>query len=88
MENRNSLVSEQINTSGDDVTTWALPKGAITRFGHGLVQDMAFSVDGHYLRWRGQNLALWETMHTEIRLSPNLISEYGRVFIRWKDIDC
>ena len=38
--------------------------------------------------WRGwhQNLALWETAHAEIRLSANLISEFGRVFIRWKDI--
>ena len=46
MKNKNSLVSEQINTSGDDTTTWALPEGAIARFGQGLGQDMAFSALG------------------------------------------
>ena len=49
MENRNSLVPEQIDTSGDGTTTWALPKGAIARFGQGLVETLAFSADGNYL---------------------------------------
>ena len=49
MENGKMLLSTPVRMIGDDTTTWALPEGAIARFGQGLVQDMAFSADGHYL---------------------------------------
>ena len=44
--------------SGDDVTTWALPEGAIARLGRGREPDMAFSPDGRYLAI-GTSLGLW-----------------------------
>ena len=31
IKNRHSLASEQIDTLGGDVTTWALPEGALAR---------------------------------------------------------
>ena len=67
MENKKPLVSAQINTSGDDVTTWALPKGAIARLGQGLVQALAFSSDGHYLAI-GTRVGLW--LHEVATMSP------------------
>ena len=39
------------------------------------------SGDGGIKIWK-----FWEIKHTEIRLSPNLISEHGCVFIRWENI--
>ena len=66
MENKKPLVSAQINTSGDDATTWALPEGAIARLGQGLVQALAFSSDGHYLAI-GTRVGLW--LH-EVAMSP------------------
>ena len=35
--------------NNSEVTTWALPEGAIARFGRGRVADMAFSPDGAHL---------------------------------------
>ena len=58
MAGRNASASEKINTSGDDVTTWALPEGAIARFGQGLVETLAFSADGHCLAI-GTRVGLW-----------------------------
>ena len=58
MENKNSLVSAQISANRDDVTTWALPEGAITRLGRGSVRDMAFSPDGQYFAV-GTSIGLW-----------------------------
>ena len=58
MENKNPLDSERINTSGADVTTWALPEGAIARLGQGLMEVLAFSADGHYLAI-GTRVGLW-----------------------------
>ena len=58
MEDRNSLVSVQINTNGEDVATWALPEGAIARLGRGGVRDMAFSPDGQYFAV-GTSIGLW-----------------------------
>ena len=49
MENKKPLASEQINPRGDDVTTWALPEGAIARLGQGLLETLRFSADGNYL---------------------------------------
>ena len=69
-----------------DVTTWALPEGAIARLGRGNVRDMAFSPDGRYLAvgtaiglwlYESQTLspiALWDTergMTENVRFSPD-----------------
>ena len=35
MKNRNSFVRVPHNIENEDVTTWALPKGAIARLGRG-----------------------------------------------------
>ena len=58
MENKKPLVSAQISANRDDVTTWALPEGAITRLGRGSVRDMAFSPDGQYFAV-GTSIGLW-----------------------------
>ncbi len=42
----------------EDVTTWALPVGAFSRFGRGKVQDITFSPDGEHLVV-GTRLGLW-----------------------------
>ena len=79
-----------ISTQGVDidtnVNTWALPEGAIARFGKGEVKDLAFSPDGKYLAvgtWVGvwwydvstwSPIALWETERGAIQritFSPN-----------------
>lgn len=86
MKNRNSLTLELINTLGDDMTPWALPKGAIARFGRGSVRDMAFSPDGRYFAiasaiglWLYElptlsPIALWDTergMTDTVTFSPD-----------------
>ena len=58
MENKNSAASALPNMDGEDVTTWALPEGAITRLGRGSVRDMAFSPDGQYFAV-GTSIGLW-----------------------------
>ena len=69
-----------------DVTTWALPEGAIARLGRGIIADLAFSPDGGFLViattmgcWLYElptmkPIALWETergMVSTISFSPN-----------------
>ena len=49
MENRNSLTPTPLSVEGEDVTTWALPEGAIARLGRGRAGDMAFSPGGQCL---------------------------------------
>ena len=58
MENRNSVTSVPVSMYGDDVTTWALPEGAIARLGRGSERDMAFSPDGQYFAV-GSAIGLW-----------------------------
>ncbi len=75
-----------IGASRDDVTTWALPEGAIARLERGGVGDKEFSPDGRYLAvatkiglWWYEvatmsPIALWETergMVSDIAFSPN-----------------
>ena len=51
MENRNTQTTTPFgfdNSDNSNVTTWALPEGAIARLGRGDVCDMAFSPDGQY----------------------------------------
>ena len=62
-----------METNNSDITTWALPEGAIDRLGRGRVKDVAFSPDGSHLAvatdiglwWYElatmQPVALWET---------------------------
>ena len=86
MEDKELVVPAPISANGDDVTTWALPEGAIARFERGGVGDMAFSPDGRYLAvatkiglwWYEVEtmspVALWETergMVSDIAFSPN-----------------
>ncbi len=48
MEKKKLVTPAPIGAAGDDVTTWALPEGAIARLGRGSIRDMAFSPDGQY----------------------------------------
>lgn len=48
MKDKNLVVPAPIDADGNDVTTWALPEGAIARLGRGSVRDMAFSPDGQH----------------------------------------
>lgn len=58
MENRNSLTPTPLSVEGEDVTTWALPEGAIARLGRGTGGDMAFSPNGQYFAV-GTSIGLW-----------------------------
>ena len=86
MENRKLTIPATIGAGGDDVTTWALPEGAIARLERGGVGDKEFSPDGRYLAvatkiglWWYEvatmsPVALWETergMVSDIAFSPN-----------------
>ena len=86
MENRRSQTTTQSTQTNSDVTTWALPEGAIARLGRGIIADLAFSPDGTQLGiattigfWvydftTMQPIALWETekgMVSTISFSPN-----------------
>ena len=86
IKNRHSLASEQIDTLGGDVTTGALPEGALARFGRGSVRDTAFSPDGQYFAvasaiglWLYElptlsPIALWDTergMTDDVIFSPD-----------------
>ncbi|MDE0314074.1 MAG: WD40 repeat domain-containing protein [Candidatus Poribacteria bacterium] len=48
MKERNLVVPAPASTNGEDVTTWALPEGAVARLGRGSAGDVAFSPDGQY----------------------------------------
>ena len=58
MENKNSFASTPRGVVDEDVTTWALPEGAIARLGRGKGGDMAFSPDGKYFAL-GTSIGLW-----------------------------
>lgn len=58
-----------------DITTWALPNGAIARFGRGCVHDMAFSPDGKCLAV-GSRIGLWWYQLPD--LSPTALWETGQ----------
>ena len=58
MEDKKLVVPAPVGASGDDVTTWALPEGAIARLGPGIVEALAFSSDGNYLAI-GTRVGLW-----------------------------
>ena len=86
MEYKKLVVPAPVGANGDDVTTWALPEGAIARLERGGVGGKAFSPDGRYLAvatkiglWWYEvatmsPVALWETergMLSDIAFSPN-----------------
>ncbi len=48
MKKKKLVTPAPVGAGGDDLTTWALPKGAIARLGQGMVQTLAFSPDGHH----------------------------------------
>ncbi len=58
MGDKELVVPAPVDANGDDVTTWALPEGAIARLGQGLVENLVFSPDGHYLAM-GTRVGLW-----------------------------
>ncbi len=58
MQNRMPCISGQVAPSDTDVTTWALPAGAVARLGRGRVQDIAFSPQGHHLAI-GTSVGIW-----------------------------
>lgn len=86
MANENLNIPTQDIDIESNVNTWALPEGAIARFGKGTVNDLAFTPDGKYLAvgtWVGlwwydvsalSPIALWETERgaiARITFSPN-----------------
>ena len=86
MAEKKLVVPAPIGADGDDVTTWALPEGAIARLERGGVGDKAFSPNGRYLAvatkiglWWYEvatmsPIALWETergMLSNLAFSPN-----------------
>ena len=86
MANENIKIPTQDIDIESNVNTWALPEGAIARFGKGTVYDLAFTPDGKYLAvgtWVGlwwydvsnlSPIALWETERgaiARIAFSPN-----------------
>ena len=58
MENKNSAAAALSSIDGEDVTTWALPEGAIARLGRGSVRGRAFSPDGQSFAV-GTSIGLW-----------------------------
>lgn len=86
MENQQSQTTTQFTQINSDVTTWALPEGAIGRLGRGIIADLAFSPDGESLAvatriglWiyelpTMKPITLWETergLVSAISFSPN-----------------
>ena len=67
MENRTHLISARDAVNSSDVTTWALPEGAIARLGRGSEPQMAFSPDGQHLLI-GTCMGLW--LYDLTTLSP------------------
>ncbi len=57
MKNKSSAAALH-SVDGEDVTTWALPEGAVARLGRGKGGDMAFSPDGKYFAV-GTSVGLW-----------------------------
>jgi WD40 repeat protein len=79
MENRANLISTRDAVGSSDVTTWALPEGAIARLGRGCEPDIAFSPDRQYIAI-GNSLGLW--LYDFETLSPIALweTERGMVF--------
>ena len=75
MENKNSAASTLPSIGGEDVTTWALPEGAIARLGRGRNNDVAFSPNGQYLAV-GTSIGFW--LYELPTLSPIALLDTAR----------
>ena len=76
MENQKPSIPVPIGSLEGDVTTWALPEGAIARLGRGGSEpEMTFSADGQYLAI-GTCLGLW--LYDLATLSPIALLEAER----------
>ena len=75
MENKQSQNLASVRAGGDDVTTWALPEGAVARLGRGREPSTAFSPDGKHLAI-GNSLGLW--LYDLATLSPIALWETER----------
>ncbi len=86
MENQKRSIPVPVGSFEGDITTWALPEGAIARLGRGSEPAMAFSPDGQsivigtctglwlYNLTTLSPVALWETEHSyveSVAFSPN-----------------
>lgn len=86
MEDKKLWIPTPVEADRNDVTTWALPEGAIARLGRGSVRDMAFSPNGQYFAvasaiglWLYEfptlsPIALWDTergMTSSVVFSPD-----------------
>ena len=79
MEEKKLVPPAPIGAGGDDVTTWALPEGAIARLGRGMCSNnMAFSPDGQYLAV-GTRVGLW--LYELYTLSPIALLDTTRGMI-------
>ena len=79
MESKQSLIQAPVEANENDVTTWALPEGAVARLGRGCELSMAFSPDEKHLVI-GNSLGLW--LYDLETLSPIALweTERGMVF--------
>ena len=75
MESKQSLIQAPVSVNGNDVTTWALPEGAVARLGRGREPSMVFSPDGKRLVI-GNSLGLW--LYDLTTLSPIALWETER----------
>ena len=78
MEEKKLVTPAPIGADGDDVTTWALPEGAIARLGRGCLRDIAFSPDGQHFAV-GTDIGLW--LYEPSTLSPIALWETDRGYI-------
>ena len=72
MENQKHSIPVPVGSFEGDVTTWALPEGAIARLGRGSEPKIAFSADGQYLAI-GTCIGLW--LYDLKKLSPIVLWE-------------
>ncbi len=75
MENKKLVPSVSVEADENDVTTWALPEGAIARLGRGREPDMVFSPDDQSLAI-GTSLGIW--LYDLATLSPIALWETER----------
>ena len=78
MKDKKAITPVPESMVGDDVTTWALPEGAVARLGCGWVPDITFSPDERYLAV-GTWVGLW--LYDLETLSPVALRETERGMI-------
>jgi len=75
LKNNESVITTPEDVDNVNVTTWALPEGAIARLGRGCEPDIAFSQDSQYLAI-GNSLGIW--LYDLETLSPIALWETER----------